>query len=169
MTISMYKSSVPVFLHNLENLSNILKKAEQYAKDKKIDESVLINARLFPDMFALARQVQIVSDVVKGGVARLSGVENPSFADTETSFADLQDRISKTAKFVSNFKPEQIDGCEEKTITLKIGGNEMEFNGQNYLLNFVLPNLYFHIAVTYSILRHNGVEIGKGDFLGKIQ
>ncbi|MDX2083056.1 MAG: DUF1993 domain-containing protein [Rickettsiales bacterium] len=169
MTISMYKSSVPVFLHNLENLSNILKKAEQHAKDKKIDESVLINARLFPDMFALVRQVQIVSDIVKGAVARLSGLENPSFADTETTFADLQDRISKTAKFIKSFKAEQIDGCEEKVIKLKVGGNEMEFSGQNYLLNFALPNLYFHITVTYSILRHNGVEIGKGDFLGKIQ
>lgn len=168
MTISMYKSSVPVFLRNLENLSHILKKAEEYAKDKKIDESVFINARLFPNMFALSRQIQIASDAVKGAAARLGGVEVPSFPDNEKTFAELQERIAKTAKFVGGFTAEQIDGSETKVITLKVGGKEMQFDGQSYLLNFVLPNLYFHITVAYSILRHNGVEVGKNDFLGNV-
>ncbi len=169
MTISMYKSSIPVFIRNLENLSNLLKKASEHAKNKKIDESIFINARLFPDMLPLSRQVQIASDAVKGAAARLAGVEVPSFPDTETTFAELQERIAKTIKFAESFKPEQIDGNESKAIVLKVGGNDLKFDGESYLLNFVLPNLYFHTSVAYSILRLNGVEIGKMDFLGKIQ
>lgn len=169
MTISMYKSSIPVFIRDLENLSNLLNKASEHAKNKKIDESVFINARLFPDMLPLSRQVQIASDAVKGAAARLAGVEVPSFPDTETTFAELQERITKTIKFAESFKPEQIDGSESKAIVLKVGGNDLKFDGENYLLNFVLPNLYFHTSVAYSILRHGGVEIGKMDFLGKIQ
>ena len=169
MTLSMYQASVPVFLHGFENLSAILKKGEAYATEKKFEPSVLINARLAPDMFALARQVQIVTDIVKGGVARLAGVEVPSFADTETTFAELQARITKVSDFLKTFKPAQIDGSEKKKIELKVGGNEMKFEGQPYLLNFVLPNFYFHITATYAILRHNGVAVGKMDFLGNIQ
>jgi hypothetical protein len=117
-------------------------------------------------MFALTRQVQIASDVTKGGVARLAGAEVPSFADSETSFAELQERIAKTIKFVNGFMPAQIDGTEAKTITLKVGGQDMQMPGLQYLLGFVLPNLYFHVTTTYAILRHNGVDVGKKDFLG---
>jgi hypothetical protein len=165
----MYQSSIPVFIHHLTNLSNILKKASSYAQIKKIDESVLVNARLFPDMFPLARQVQIACDIVKGGAARLADVELPVFPDTEKTFAELQLRITKTIEFINSFNSAQIDGSEVKSIALKVGGNAMKFEGQPYLLNFVIPNLYFHITATYCILRHNGVDIGKADFLGKIQ
>jgi hypothetical protein len=162
----MYQASVPVFLRGYTNLSDILSKAAAYATAKKIDPTVLISARLYPDMFPLSKQVQIASDIVKGGIARLAGVEVPSYADTETSFAELQTRLSKTADFLKTFKPEQIDGSETKNITLKVGGNEMSFAGQSYLLDFVIPNFFFHSSTVYAILRHNGLEIGKKDFLG---
>ncbi len=157
---------MPVFLRGYTNLSDILSKAAAYATAKKIDPTVLISARLYPDMFPLSKQVQIASDIVKGGIARLAGVEVPSYADTETSFAELQTRLSKTADFLKTFKPEQIDGSETKNITLKVGGNEMSFAGQSYLLDFVIPNFFFHSSTVYAILRHNGLEIGKKDFLG---
>ncbi len=169
MKISMYQSSVPVFIHALKNLAEIIDKAAQHAQNKKIDDSVFTNARLFPDMFPLSRQVQIACDIVKGGVARLAGVEIPSFPDNETTFAELKTRIAKTIEFIQSVKAEQIDDSEAKIISMKIGGHEMEFAGQTYLLYFVTPNLYFHMTATYSILRSNGVEIGKMDFLGKIQ
>lgn len=169
MSLSMYQSFIPPVLHGLGNLSAILSKAENYAATKKIDPSVLINARLAPDMFALARQVQITTDIVKGGAARLAGVEIPSYADTETTFAELQARIAKTIAFLKTVTAKQIDGTEEKEITLKVGGNEMKFKGQPYLLHFVIPNFYFHFMATYAILRHNGLDIGKMDFLGNIQ
>ena len=169
MSLSMYQASVPTFIHGLNNLATILTKAAAYAEAKKIDPSVLINARLAPDMFALARQVQIATDIAKGGAARLAGVEVPSFPDTETTFAELQARIAKIITFLQSLKAAQIDGSEEKTITLKVGGNDMKFTGQAYLLSFVIPNLYFHITTTYAILRHNGLDIGKKDFLGAIQ
>jgi uncharacterized protein len=167
MTLSMYQASVPVFLRAFDNLSAILDKAAAFATAKKIDPSVLINARLAPDMFALARQVQIVSDTTKGCVARLAGVAIPSIADTETTFADLKERLAKTAAFIKSVTAAQIDGSEGKSITMKMGPNkEVVFTGQAYLLTFVLPNLYFHVTATYAILRHNGVEIGKNDYLG---
>ena len=169
MTLSMYQASVPTFIHGLANLSAILAKAAAYAEAKKIDPSVLINARLAPDMFPLARQVQITCDVVKGGVARLASAEVPSHTDNETTFPELQARIAKVTAFLQTFKAAQIDGSEDKTITLKVGGNELSFKGQAYLLTFVIPNFYFHITTTYAILRHNGLDIGKMDFLGKIQ
>ncbi len=169
MTISMYQASVPNFIHALSNLSAVLAKGAAYAEAKKFDPSVLVNARLAPDMFALARQVQIATDIVKGGSARLAGVDVPSFPDTEATFPELQARITKTIDFMKTIKPAQIDGSEGKTINLKVGGNELTFKGQDYLFNFVLPNLYFHATVAYSILRHNGVDVGKMDFLGKIQ
>lgn len=165
----MYQSSVPVFVHNLTNLSNILKKTAEHAANKKIDESVFVNARLSPDMFPLSRQIQIACDIVKGGCARLAGVEIPSFPDTETTFAELQSRIAKTIEFISSFKADQIDNTEDKAIALKVGGHEMKFDGKSYLLNFVVPNLYFHVMTTYCIVRNNNVDIGKADFLGKIQ
>jgi len=168
MPLSMYQASVPVFIHMLGNLSAILEKADAYATAKKIDPSVLVNARLAPDMFPLSRQIQIATDGVKGCAARLAGIDVPSYADTESTFPELQERILKTVAFLKTVTATQIDGSEDRTITLKIGKQDREFKGQPYLLNFVLPNLYFHITVAYAILRHNGVDLGKMDFLGKI-
>ncbi len=167
MTISMYQASVPVFAHALGNLSAILDKGAAYAEARKIDPSVLINSRLYPDMFALVRQIQITSDVVKGCVARLAGQEPPSYADTEATIPELKERLEKTIAFMKTFKPDQIDGTEEKTIQLKVGGQPMTFKGLVYLQYFVLPTLYFHVTTAYGILRHNGVEVGKRDYLGK--
>jgi hypothetical protein len=166
MTISMYQALVPVCIHNLKNLSVILQKGADYAAAKNIDQSVLMNARLFPDMFPLVRQVQIASDAVKAGAARLAEIEVPSHEDNEVSFADLQERISKTINFLQTIKPEHIDGKEDLKISYTQHGKERNFIGLGYLLNWVLPNLYFHITATYAILRNNGVEIGKKDYLG---
>ena len=167
MTISMYQASVPVFIRTLNNLVGILEKGAKYAETKKIDPSVLINSRLFPDMFPLSRQVQIASDIAKRGVAQLAGMEAPQFEDTETTFPELIDRIQKTISYLDTFKPEQIDNSEEKTITLKMRDNTLSFQGMPFLLYFVLPNVYFHVTTTYDILRHCGVEVGKQDFLGQ--
>jgi uncharacterized protein len=169
MTLSMYDASVPRFLHGLSNLSIILTKAVDYAKVKNFEESVLMNARLAPDMFPLSKQVQIACDIVKGGAARLANVEVPSFPDTETTFSDLQERIAKTKAFIITVTASQMNGSEDRAISLSVGGKPMHFHGQDYLLQFVIPNFYFHMTTTYAILRHNGVDIGKGDFLGKIQ
>lgn len=166
MSLSMYQASVPVFIRVLENLSALLTKAAAHAEAKKIDPSVFINARLYPDMFPFSRQVQIASDAVKGGAARLAGVEVPSFPDTESTFPELQERVAKTIAFLKSLSAAQIDGSEKRAIALKVGGRDMQFEGQPYLLNFVLPNLYFHTSIAYALLRHNGVEIGKMDFLG---
>lgn len=169
MSLSMYQASIPVFVNQLNNLSGLLKKGEEYALAKKIEPEVFINARLAPDMFPLSRQVQIATDGVKGCAARLAGVEVPGFPDTEKTFAELQARIAKTIEFVKSFNAKQIDGSEEHKITLKLGGQDTTFPGQVYLLEFVLPNLYFHITTTYAILRHNGVEIGKRDYLANLK
>lgn len=166
MAISMYSASVPVFVQYLSSLSAILKKAADHAAAKKIEPNVFVTARLAPDMFALARQVQIASDTAKGAVARLSGSEIPSYPDTETTFNELQARIAKTLDYVQSFKPAQIDGTEDKSIVLKFGPNEYPFKGQDYLTKFALPNFFFHVTTAYAILRHNGVEVGKRDFLG---
>lgn len=166
MTLSMYQASIPVFVRMLNNLSAILTKAEAYASAKSIEPSVLVNARLAPDMFPLSRQIQIASDTAKGCAARLAGVEVPSFPDTESTFAELQERIKKTLNFVQSVDASRIDGSEGKAITLKMRTGELNFTGQDYLLNFVLPNLYFHVSVAYGILRHNGLDIGKKDYLG---
>lgn len=168
MTLSMYQASVPVFIHMLENLSAIMKKAQEHAEAKKIDPSVLINARLYPDMFPLSRQIQIVSDTVKGGAARLAGVEIPSFEDNETTFPQLQERIAKTISFLKTINASAIDGTEAKSIVVNARGKETTYVGQPFLINYVLPNLYFHTTVAYAILRHNGVEVGKKDYLGKV-
>lgn len=168
MTISMYQSSVPAFIRGLNNLAAILAKAATYAEIKKIEPEVLINARLAPDMFPLVRQVQISSDMVKGCAARLAGIDVPSFPDTEKTFAELQERIAKTVDFLQTVHAGQIDGSEERKVTLKLRGKDVEFHGQNYLLNFVLPSFYFHTSVAYSILRHNGLDIGKMDYIGGI-
>jgi hypothetical protein len=164
--ISMYRASVPVFTRVLKNMDAILDKAAAYAADKKIDPSVLLNARLAPNMFALTRQVQIVTDQIKGCVSRLAGVDIPRYEDNETTFAELKARLKKTLDYISNFKPEQIDGTEDKHIALKLGNSQYEFNGLDYLLNAATMHVYFHYTTTYAILRHNGLEIGKGDFIG---
>ncbi|HUO93589.1 MAG TPA: DUF1993 domain-containing protein [Rhizomicrobium sp.] len=168
MTVSMYSASVPVYTQFLTALSNVLKKGAAFAEAKKIDPTVLINARIAPDMFALARQVQIATDHAKGSLARLAGVEPPKYEDTETTFDELEARIQKTLAYVKTFKPEQIDGTEGKEIVLTFGTQKFPFNGQTYLIQFALPNFYFHTSMAYAILRHNGVEIGKRDFMGGV-
>ena len=167
MPLSMYQASVPVFVRGLEGLSAILAKAAAHAETKAIEPGVFINARLAPDMFPLSRQVQIASDAAKGCVARLAAVEVPSYPDTETTFLELQERIAKTAAFAKGFTPAQIDGSEERTVTLKMRSGDLTFRGQDYLLKVALPNFFFHVTTTYAILRHNGVELGKMDYLGK--
>ncbi|TWC28963.1 hypothetical protein FBY03_1325 [Pseudomonas sp. SJZ079] len=166
MSLSMYQASIPVFTRQLNNLSTILGLAAAHAEAKKIDPSVFLNARLAPDMFPLSRQVQIACDGVKGGAALLAGIEAPSYADDETSFAELQARIAKTLAFLQGVSATQIDGSEERTVTLKRRDKETHFQGQAFLLDHVMPNFYFHLTTAYAILRHNGVEIGKRDFLG---
>lgn len=168
MSLSMYQASIPVFIRGLGNLSAILDKAAMHTEAKKIDPSVFINARLAPDMYPLSRQVQIASDVAKGCAARLAGIEVPSYEDNETTFPELQARIAKTVAFMQSVSPSQIDGSAERPITLKLRGREVSLLGQPYLLTFVLPNFYFHLTTTYAILRHNGLEIGKPDFIGGI-
>jgi hypothetical protein len=164
----MYQASVPVFSHMLGVLSKILDKGAAYAEARKIEPSVLINDRLAPDMLPLSRQVQIAGDMAMRGAARLAGVEFPSNPDIEATFPELQQRLTKTLRFLDGISAKQIDGSEEKSITFKLGGDDVTFSGQDYLLNFVLPNLYFHVTATYLILRHNGVDLGKRDFLGGI-
>lgn len=168
MTISMYQASVPVFIRMLSNLKKLLEKGAAHAEAKKFDAAVLVNARLAPDMFALARQIQIAGDNAKGCAARLADVEIPKFEDNETTIADLIARIEKTIAFLKTIQPAQIDGSEDKAIVLKSPRGEMNFTGINYLLHFALPNVYFHITTAYNLLRHNGVEIGKMDFIGGV-
>jgi len=167
MSLTMYQASIPSFVRMLDNLSVILDKAAAHAEAKKIDPAVFINARLAPDMFPLCRQVQIATDMVKGCAARLAGIEVPRYEDNETTFAELQARIDKTKAFLQSVSASQIDGSEERQITLKFGSRELGFLGQPYLLDFVLPNFHFHLSMTYAILRHNGVEIGKKDYIGE--
>jgi uncharacterized protein len=166
MNISMYQASAPRFANLLKNLSAILDKAKAHAEAKKIDELVLTASRLYPDMYALARQVQIACDTAKGAVARLAGVEVPKHEDTEKTFDELKERIAKTLAFIATVKPAQIDGSEGKEIVLKLQGKEVPFKGLPYLLGFAWPNFYFHLTTAYNILRHNGIEIGKRDFVG---
>ena len=165
MAISMYRASVPIFLQFLPAMSACLDKAAAYAAAKKVDASVLLQSRLFPDMFPLVRQVQIAADFAKGPVARLAGVEPPKYEDNETTIDELKARIAKTIGFIKEFKPSQIDGSEERDITIPMGGQTRTFKGENYLTGFALPNFFFHTTTTYAILRHNGVELGKGDFM----
>lgn len=167
MSLTMYHASIPVLVRMLGNLSAILRKAEAYAAERKIEPSVLLNARLAPDMLPLISQVQIATDNAKGCAARLAGLEVPSYADTESSFAELQARIDKTLAFISGIEAAQFDGSESRAITLKFPSMELHFNGQDYLLGFVLPNFFFHVTTAYAILRHNGLDIGKMDYLGK--
>ena len=166
MIISMYQASVPRFVNILTNLCAILDKAQAHVEARKIDPTALTAYRLFPDMLPMTRQVQIACDSAKGAVARLAGVDIPKHEDTEQTFAELKARIAKTIEFVQSIKPAQLDGTEDKDITLTVGGKDTAFKGMQFLLGRALPNFYFHVTTAYNILRHNGVEIGKRDYLG---
>jgi hypothetical protein len=166
MPVSMYDFSVPVFKTMLTALSAVLDKGAAFAEAKKIEPSVLINSRLAPDMFALARQVQIATDMSRGAVARLAGMEFPSVADTETTFEELKARIASTIAFIDSVPAEKLAGSETRDVVIKNRSGERTFAGLRYLQWFVLPQVIFHCTTAYDILRHNGVEVGKRDFLG---
>lgn len=168
MSLSMYTASVPVCIRMLNNLIGILEKGAAYCSDKGIEESVLVNGRLFPDMFPLARQVQIASDIAKRGGARLAGLEPGVVEDTETTFEELIARVRSVVDFLGTLRPEQIDGAEKRPITFRLRGADVTLDGETFLLNFVMPNVYFHITTAYDILRHNGVVLGKPDYLGQL-
>jgi len=166
MSLTMYEASVPVFQRNLAMLDRLLSKATAFAEAKKIDPSVLINARLAPDMYHFGRQIQAASDAAKAGGARLAGIEPPSFPDVETTAPELHERIAKTVSFLNSLHRAAVDAGADRAVTLKTGRGELKFDGKSYLLTFALPNFMFHVTTAYAILRHNGLEIGKLDFLG---
>lgn len=166
MTISMYQASAPRLINSMRNLSAILDKTQIYIDTKKIDPAALLQFRLFPDMLNLTRQIQIASDTAKGVVARLAGVDIPAYEDKETTVAELQARIAKTIAFIEGFTPAQLDGTEAKAIVTKRGDKETHYTGMQFLLGHAIPNVYFHVSIAFAILRHNGVEIGKRDYLG---
>jgi hypothetical protein len=166
MTISMYQASAPRFAHTLGALAAILDKAQAHCDARKIDPLALTGFRLYPDMLPFTRQISIACDTAKGAVARLGGVEIPKHEDTEKTFAELKARIAKTVDFIGGVKAAQVDGSEDKPIALRLRGGEVNFTGLSYLLGYALPNFYFHAVTAYDMLRHNGVELGKRDFLG---
>jgi uncharacterized protein len=166
MSFGMYQASIPAFVKMLNNLTTILDKAELYATERKIAPEVLLDWRIAPDMFPLTRQIQIMSDMAKGAAARLAGKEVPKYADEESTFAELKTRIAKTLAFVQGFGPNDIDDSETRDVALTVGGQEIRFKGEAYLVHFVLPNFYFHAATAYDIVRSFGVPVGKRDFLG---
>jgi hypothetical protein len=167
MPVSMYDIAIPSFQKQLSALDAILDKAEAYAAAKKFDIAVLLSARLYPDMFNLTRQVQLATDFAKAAPARLAGIEVPSFPDTEITLPELKARIAKVQALLAAYKPEQLDGSDAKQLTLKLGGTDVTLNGRDYLLHVALPNFYFHCTTAYNILRHNGLDVGKRDFLGR--
>jgi uncharacterized protein len=170
MSQSIYDASIPWFLQALDNLSSVLEKGGAHCEKEKIDPNVMLSARLYPDMIALSRQVQAVSDQAKGAAARLAGVEAPKFADTESSFAELRARLDNTAKFLKGLDSARFEGAGVRPIEVKITQATLNFaSGWTYLLGFVLPNIYFHSTTAYDILRHNGVKLGKQDFIGAIR
>jgi hypothetical protein len=166
MSISMYQASVPVFVRYLGNLRAILVKAVAHAEAKKIDPATLVGSRLYPDMLPLSRQIQLASDMAKSAPARLAGVDPVRYEDTETTFPQLLERIDKTVELLKGFKPEQIDGSETRAVTIQTARGPFTQPGLAYLTQFVLPNFLFHVTTAYGILRHNGVELGKADYLG---
>jgi uncharacterized protein len=166
MPLSMYEISVPVFQRMLTNLTGILDKAEAHATARKIEPEVLIGARLAPDMFPLKRQIQIATDMARGAACRLAGIEIPKWEDTEASFGDLKARIRKTVDFLGSLKPAQIDGAEGRDVNLTIAQKPVTLKGQAYLMTHAYPHFFFHVATAHDILRHNGVEIGKRDYIG---
>lgn len=166
MSSPLYNASIPRLKHMLGSLSKILGKAAEFAAARKIDPLVLTSARLFPDMFPLNRQVHIATDQAKGCAARLAGIDIPRYEDTETSIEELQARIAKTIDFLNSITPEQLAGAEQRDISFNIRDRKFEFKGEDYLNSWVIPNFYFHVTAAYAILRSNGVDIGKTDFLG---
>lgn len=168
MAISIYQASVPLLIQTLNNLAAILGKGAAHAETKKIDPTVLINTRLYPDMFPLGRQVQIASDISRRGAARLAGLEAPKYEDNETTFPELIERLKKTVAYLETLPADKIEGSEQKSFTIPTGKNSsITLEGLPYVFYFILPNTYFHVTTAYNILRHCGVEIGKGDYLGK--
>jgi uncharacterized protein len=169
MTFSMSSSSIPPFEIGLAALSGVLDKAAAFAEAKKIDPSVLLQSRLYPDMFPLVRQVQVAADLAKNGTARLAGAEFPKYEDNETTFDQLKDRLAKTASWLKTIDRKKIDESGEREISFPLGPkNQGHMSGADYLNHFLLPNFYFHLTAAYAILRHYGVEVGKQDFLGAI-
>ena len=169
MSMSLFDSSIPVLCRGLTNLSAILDKAAAHAAARKFDSLVLVQSRLYPDMFPLSRQIQIACDTAKGAAARLAGLENPKHEDTETTLADLKQRVTKTLDFVKSITADKMRDSENRAIELKFPSRTLRFTGRAYLTDFVLPNFYFHECMVYALLRNNGVEVGKDDFLGAIQ
>jgi hypothetical protein len=166
MSLTMYSASVPVFVRMLDNVGSWLDKAETHAAAKKFDPSVYLAARLAPDMLPFTKQIQIACDAAKFCVARLTGTESPKFEDNETSIAELRERVARTIAYVRSVPAEQIDGTDARDISVPRRDGSMTMKGEDYLRHFVLPNFYFHVTMTYALLRHCGVELGKGDFLG---
>ncbi|WP_049621017.1 DUF1993 domain-containing protein [Frateuria defendens] len=166
MTLSMYQAAVPVFIRTLGNLRHVLGKGQAHAQAKGVSDAVLLETRLIPDMHPLRRQVQIATDMVTRGAARLAGLEPPSVPDEEATFEQLYTRLDRTVDYLKSFTPEQIDGSERRAIHLKMRGSELDLEGEAYLLHFVIPNLFFHCTTAYAILRQSGAELGKSDFLG---
>ena len=169
MSVSLYDVSIPVFALHLNNLATLLDKAASHSQSKKVDPKVLPATRLIADMLPLSSQVQIACDTAKGAAARLAGVEIPKHPDTEATLEELKARVTKTLDFVKAIKPAQLEGAETREVVLQFPSTTLKFNGLNYLTNFVLPNFFFHVTTTYALLRQNGVDIGKRDFLGPIQ
>jgi len=168
MALSMYQASVPVFIQHLTGLATVLDKAAKWASERKLDPAVIMNVRLYPDMFPYARQVKAVTDHAVNTTAKLAGVEVPKLPDVEGGFEQCKARVTAAIEFLNSIKPAQIDGTEDKTVTMQLGPNQREFKGQPLLLTFALPNFYFHATTAYNLLRQYGVEIGKRDFLGSV-
>lgn len=166
--LSIYDATILPLKRTLSNLATILEKGEEYADAKKVEHQVLLNARLFVDMYPLMRQVQIATDMSKGAGARLAAIEIPKYEDNETSFAELQARIARTIAFLDAINPQRLEGAASREINITIRKTDLKFSGQDYLLKWVLPNVYFHVTTAYNILRHNGVELSKQDFLGQM-
>jgi hypothetical protein len=167
MSMSMYQASVPIFVQMLSGLSGVLDKAEAHCTEKKIDPAVMLGSRLYPNMWALTKEVVAATDFARNTTARLAGKEPLAIEETEKSFADLKARIKRTIEYVEGFKPAEIDGSEQRVLSFKMGGRDVSFKGQDFLVGFALPNFYFFCTTAYDILRHNGVELVKRDYLGK--
>jgi len=163
--LNIFDAAILPLIHTLKSLSHILNKGEEHADAKKIEHTVFLNARLFPDMYPLTRQIQIATDMSKGAAARFAIVDIPKYEDDETTFEQLQTRIAKTIAFIESIAPTQLTDAEKRDITITVRKIELKFTGQDYLLKWVMPNVYFHVTTAYNILRHNGVELGKPDFL----
>nr|WP_298727168.1 DUF1993 domain-containing protein [uncultured Steroidobacter sp.] len=168
MSLSLYDASIPTFLHTLRSLKAILEKGMAHAEARKFDPNVFVSMRLYPDMLPLSRQVQIASDAAKGAAARLSGSEPPKFEDNETTLAELIARVTKTIDYLEGFKPEQLEGDDNRVITIKTPRMSFNFKAVDFVRHWALPNFFFHVTTAYALLRHGGVEIGKSDFLGPV-